>query len=59
VPENGIASAGFFEEQITSLQVDKEAVVGARPGQRAGYKTTLKQKDVPVGTPTYLVTAPK
>lgn len=51
--------AGFFEEQITSLQVDRKAVKEALPGQRAGYKTTLKRKDVPVGTPIYLVTTPK
>lgn len=50
---------GFFEEQITSLQVEKKAVKEAQPGQRAGYKTTLKRKDVPVGTPIYLVTTPK
>lgn len=47
--------AGFFEEKITSLQVNKQSVVETQPGQRAGYKTTLKRKDVPVDTPIYVV----
>ena len=47
--------AGFFEEQITSLQVNKESVREAHPGQRAGYKTTLRRKEVPDGTPIYVV----
>jgi hypothetical protein len=46
---------GYFEETITSLQVDRQNVSQAQPGQRAGYKTTLKRKDVPVGTPIYVV----
>lgn len=47
--------AGFAEETITSLQVDKVAVNEAQPGQRAGSKTSLKRKDVPEGTPVYVV----
>ena len=47
--------AGFFEEQITSLQVNKQNVREARPGQRAGHKTKLKRKEVPDGTPIYVV----
>jgi hypothetical protein len=52
--------AGFFEEEVTSLQVEKKNVREAAPGQRAGYKTTLKKKDVPIGTPIYVarMTAP-
>jgi hypothetical protein len=46
---------GFFEERIASLQLNKRDVAQAPPGQRAGYKTTLKRKDVPVGTTIYLV----
>ncbi len=51
--------AGFYEEQITSLQVNNQNVAEARPGQRAGYKTTLKRKEVPVGTPIYVVRSTK
>jgi hypothetical protein len=47
--------AGFFEEQITSLEVNKEKRREVRPGERAGYKTSLKRKEVPNGTPIYLV----
>ena len=47
--------AGFFEEQITSLQVNKQSVPEAKPGQRAGYKTILRRQDVPVGTVIYVV----
>ena len=51
--------SGFVEEKITSLQVDRKLVIQAVPGQRAGYKTTLKRKDVPVGTKVYQVMQPK
>ena len=33
---------GFFEEHVTSLQVNKESVSEAWPGQKAGHRTTLK-----------------
>jgi hypothetical protein len=46
---------GFFEETITTLQVAKQDVGQALPGQKAGYKTTLNRKEVPVGTPIYVV----
>jgi len=47
--------AGFFEEQITSLQINNQSVSEAKPGQRAGYKTILRRQDVPVGTVIYVV----
>jgi hypothetical protein len=47
--------AGFVEEKITSLHVNKQDVSEARTGQRAGFKTTLKRKDLPVGTTIYVV----
>ena len=47
--------AGFLEEKITSLEVNRQKVVEAHPGQRAGFKTTLKRSDVPVGTTIYVV----
>jgi hypothetical protein len=46
---------GFFQERITSLQVNQTDVAYAPSGQKAGYKTTLKRKDVPVGTSIYVV----
>jgi len=46
---------GFFEEKIGSLQVERTPVMEAQPGQRAGYKTSLKRSEVPEGTPVYLV----
>jgi hypothetical protein len=47
--------AGFFEEKIGSLQVEKKDVREAQSGQRAGYKTSLKRSQVPEGTPVYVV----
>jgi hypothetical protein len=47
--------SGFFQETVNSLQVNKEDVRQAAPGQRAGYKTTLTRNEVPVGTPIYVV----
>ncbi len=51
-----ILSTGFEEEAITSLQVDRKDVKEACPGQQAGFKTTFKRKDIPVGTPIYVLT---
>jgi hypothetical protein len=47
--------AGFFEEQIVSLQVDKKDVAEVQSGQKAGLKTTLRRNDVPIGTKVYVV----
>jgi hypothetical protein len=46
-------SDGFFEEAVTSLQVEKKAVMKAHPAQRAGMKTTLNRGEIPVGTQVY------
>jgi hypothetical protein len=47
--------AGFHEEDVSSLQVDRRTVQEAFPGQRAGHKTTLGKADVPLGTPVFRV----
>jgi hypothetical protein len=49
--------AGFFEEEVMSLQVDKNSVREATPGQRVGHKTTLDKADVSLGTTVFLVTS--
>ncbi len=46
---------GFFEEEVTSLQVDKKSVREANPAQRVGMKTALERREVPVGTVVYCV----
>jgi hypothetical protein len=46
---------GFFEEMVTSLQVLKNDVGEAQSGQRAGIKTTLARREIPVGTNVYRV----
>jgi hypothetical protein len=47
--------AGFCEEEVSSLQVEKQAVWEAVPGQRAGHKTTLGKADLPLGTQVFRV----
>lgn len=47
--------AGFFEEPITSLQMNKVAIQEGSPGQQVGYKTALSRKDLPDRTPIYVV----
>jgi hypothetical protein len=46
---------GFFEEEVTSLQVERKSVSEALLNQRAGMKTGLGRGDIPVGTVVYLV----
>ncbi len=46
---------GFFEEVVTSLQVNRQPVPAAATGQRAGYKTSLRRNEVPEGTTAYAV----
>ncbi|MGO9110579.1 MAG: hypothetical protein ACLP9L_15255 [Thermoguttaceae bacterium] len=46
---------GFFEEEVTSLQVEKKAVREAHSPQRVGMKTTLMRGEVPVGTQVFRV----
>jgi hypothetical protein len=41
---------GFLEEEVTSLEVDKQPVSEAAPGKRAGHKTSAGKAEVPVGT---------
>jgi hypothetical protein len=45
----------FFEEVVTSLQVNRQPVPEATAGQRAGYKTSLRRNEVPEGTVIYAV----
>jgi hypothetical protein len=44
---------GFFEEEVTSLHLEKTPVREARPQQRVGMKTNLKRGEIPVGTLVY------
>jgi hypothetical protein len=46
---------GFYEEVVTSLQVNRQPVPEAAAGQRAGYKTSLRRNEVPEGTAIYAV----
>jgi hypothetical protein len=50
-----ILPAGFDEEDVLSLQVDRQTVQEAFPGQRAGHKTTLGKADLPLGMPVFRV----
>lgn len=45
----------FHEEEVASLQIGKQAVREALPGQRAGHKTSLGKADVPTGTVVFVV----
>jgi hypothetical protein len=46
---------GFHEEEVTSLQVDRQPVREAFPGQRAGHRTTLGKANLPLRTPVFVV----
>jgi hypothetical protein len=46
---------GFFEETVSSLEIERAPVSEALVGQRAGYKTSLERSDIPLGTPIYVV----
>ena len=50
-----LAASGFLEEEVTSLQVGKQVVREAAPGQHAGHKTPLTKAEVPVGTTVFVV----
>jgi hypothetical protein len=50
-----LLSTKFHEEQVISLEVDRQAVGEALPGQRAGHKTKLGKDEVSVGTQVFLV----
>jgi hypothetical protein len=41
---------GFFEEDVTSLELNRQEVQEANPTQQVGMKTTLGRSEVPVGT---------
>jgi hypothetical protein len=45
----------FYEEQVTSLQVERKPVNVVLPPQKAGIVTQLKRNEVPVGMVVYKV----
>lgn len=45
----------FFEEAVTSLQINSKSVSEAGCASRVGMKTNLKRRDIPVGTIVYRV----
>jgi len=46
---------GFFEEEVVSLELDRNPLQEARPPQRIGMKTTLARSEIPVGTMVFRV----
>jgi hypothetical protein len=46
---------GFFEEEVTSLEVDNKPVKEVPPDNSAGMKTKLTRREVPVGTQVFRV----
>ena len=45
----------FHEEEVTSLQVGKQTVPKAVPGNRVGHKTTLAKADIRLGMQVFKV----
>ncbi|MFI5454851.1 MAG: hypothetical protein ACHRXM_05310 [Isosphaerales bacterium] len=45
----------FFEEDVASIQVDKNPVQEVQSPQRAGMKTKLARREVPIGTRVFRV----
>jgi hypothetical protein len=49
---------GFYEEDVTSLEVDRDKVTEAVLGQTAGHLTTLNKEQVTLGMQVYRVDFP-
>ena len=49
--------SGFYEEQVTSLELHNTSVREIAAGQRGGHKTALDKAAVPVGTQVFRVDA--
>jgi hypothetical protein len=46
---------GFFEESVTSLQVNKKSVQEVASDERGGMVTSLSRKEIPIGTRVSIV----